>query len=138
MRTTRSLAWMLLITLVSPAAFGACVGDYSLSGEYKQSEVVLTGLVTDAHLIEDKDDPEAFAGIIYSVRADHTYRGGLQTIVRIYSENTSGRFPMELGTRYVLFLHKSGPNLSAYDCGNSGPADEKAAVIEYLMRTGNK
>ncbi|WP_267225543.1 hypothetical protein [Dyella silvae] len=126
------LAWSLLAAVASPAAFGACAGDYSLPGEYKWSEAVITGLVTDAHLIEDKDDPEVFAGILYSVRLDHVYKGNLPSVAKIYSENNSGRFPMELGKRYVLFLHKSGPNLSAYDCGNSGPVDEKAAVIKFL------
>lgn len=126
------LASSLLVAVASPAAFGACVGDYSLPGEYRWSEAVITGLVTDAHLIEDKDDPEVFAGIRYSVRVDHAYKGNLPGVIQVYSENSSGRFPMDLGTRYVLFLHKSGSNLSAHDCGNSGPVDDKAAAIKFL------
>jgi hypothetical protein len=132
MMTVASQALLLSAAAASPIAFGACLGDYSLSGEYHRSDAVLTGLVTDAHLIEDKSDPVAFLGIVYSVRVDRSYRGGLRGVVRVYSENSSGRFPMELGRRYVLFLHKSGPNLAAYDYSNSGPVEDKAAVLRSL------
>jgi len=132
MRTVGLLSLLLSAAVASPMAFGACLGDYSLSGEYHRSDAVLTGLVTDAHLIEDKGDPVSFLAIVYSVRVDRSYRGDLRGVVRVYSENSSGRFPMELGTHYVLFLHKSGPNLAAYDCGNSGPIEDKAAVLRSL------
>jgi hypothetical protein len=132
MRLGVLLTLLLPAVVASPGAAGVCLGDYSLSGEYSRSEAVLTGMVTDAHLVEDKADPEIFAGIDYSVRVDRSYRGDLHGVVHVYSENSSGRFPMELGTRYVLFLHKSGTNLAAYDCGNSGTIDDKSTVLRAL------
>lgn len=132
MRLGVLLALLLSALTASPGAAGVCLGDYSVSSEYSRSEAVLTGTVTDAHLVEDKTYPVSFAGIAYSVSVDRSYRGDLHGVVQVYSENSSGRFPMELGTRYVLFLHKSGTNLTAYDCGNSGPIDDKATVLRAL------
>src|SRR4249919_3519214 len=131
---------IFIATLIASAfpgsTFAACfLGDYSMPAEYQRSEAVISGVVTDAHLVRDKQDPGSFSGIVYTVEISRSFRGSLHAKVNIYSENSSGRFPMELGTEYVLFLSRQGRTLVADNCGNSAPYDKPiVAALEKLGR----
>jgi hypothetical protein len=52
----------------------------------------------------------------------------LEKPLEIFSENTSGRFPMQLRRRYVLFVYREAGRLMVDNCGNSGFIEDKAVV----------
>ena len=125
---------VLLLVVASPALHAACLlGDYSVASEFKRSEAVVTGVVMAARVVQDAQHSWPFLGIAYTVQVQHTYRGKPQNNVVMFSENNSGRFPMELGSSYVLFLYKAGPHLEADYCGNSGPVADKQRVLVALQ-----
>ena len=133
----RNILVALFIAFAFPvASSAACVlGNYSVPAEYQRSEAVISGVATDAHLVPDREDPESFSSISYTIKVTQSFHGSLRSQVTIFSENSSGRFPMELGTEYVLFLSRQGHNLVADNCGNSAPYSESTvAAIKRLGR----
>ncbi|MDE1953754.1 MAG: hypothetical protein KGJ16_13400 [Betaproteobacteria bacterium] len=85
-----------------------------------------------ARVVQDTQHSWPDLGTAYTVQVSHTYRGTPVKELVVFSENNSGRFPMELGVSYVLFLHKAGANLEADYCGNSGQVANKQKVLATL------
>ncbi len=124
---------VLLLIAVSPLLHAACLlGDYSVASEFKRSGAVVTGIVMAARVVPSTPHSWPDLGIAYTVQVEHTYRGKPEKDLVVFSENNSGRFPMELGVSYVLFLYKTGPHLEADYCGNSGQVAHKQKVLATL------
>jgi hypothetical protein len=123
----------LLMLVHPPAVSAACLlGDYSVPTEFERSVAVLVGTVVDERAI-----PEAknlYEGVTYSVKTDETLRGKLPAIVELLSENSSGRFPMAKGQKYVLFIYQVADRLAVDNCGNSGPLAEKENVLNAVRQ----
>ena len=85
-----------------------------------------------ARVVQDAQHSWPDLGIAYTVQVEHTYRGKAKRNLVVFSENNSGRFPMELGVSYVLFLYKAGDHLEADYCGNSGEVAHKQKVLATL------
>ena len=64
-------------------------------------------------------------GTTYSVQVEEVLRGSPGKTVKLFSENSSGRFPMEVGAAYLVFVHEELDRLAADYCGNSGKLPEK-------------
>ena len=127
----------LLATVLLPeAAIGACLlNDYSVKAEYDRSAGVLTGQVASQQTVSAVG--HLFDGVVYTVQVETLYRGSLDRVIQIFSENSSGRFPMQRRVRYVLFVYSDAGHLVVDNCGNSGPVSEKATVlraVEALVR----
>ena len=132
------IAALIISTLPGTTCATCLLGNYSVPAEYQRSEAVISGVVTDAHLVPDKEDPESSSGISYTIKITHSFRGSLHVKTTIYSENSSGRFPLELGTEYVLFLSKQGHEFVADNCGNSGPYYEKKSTVAAIEKLARK
>ena len=53
-------------------------------------------------------DKEGFLdGDFYTVRVEELFRGKIPKTIQEFSENSSGRFPMKIGAKYVLFVHRA-------------------------------
>jgi|ERR1700733_2514520 hypothetical protein len=112
------------------AANGACLlTDYSLNAEFRRSDAVLVGSVLSERNVPGDDKADTPGGTVYVVKVSEPLRGSLGKTVEIFSENSSGRFPMKIGTSYLLFLYRRQGALSADYCGNSGPVAEKADAL---------
>ena len=112
------------------AALGACLqDDYTVKAEFPRSVAVVKVLVVSERNVPDPDAPEFIGGTIYRVKIQESFRGALQGIVEVFSENSSGRFPMERRREYLLFLYRDAGRLSADPCGNSGLVSEKKDVL---------
>lgn len=59
------------------------------------------------------------------MKVEAVYRGDVSGSLVIFSENSSGRFPMEPHIPYVLFIYREAGRLMVDNCGNSGPHLEK-------------
>jgi hypothetical protein len=122
------------LSVVGGVRSACLLSDYSVQAEFNRSEAVVVGKVVAERTVPDAEQPEVYGGVIYTVAIEQSYRGQLRKNVELFSENTSGRFPMKRGTRYLLFLSRDGSHLSADNCGNSGPTSEKEAVVVEIRR----
>jgi hypothetical protein len=120
----------LIVFGLANTALGACLlDDYSVGAEYGRSVAVVTATVLSERTVPDKTEPEFIAGTFYTLRIQESFRGTLTNTAEVYSENSSGRFPMEKGKAYLLFLYRDEGQLSADPCGNSGLVSQKKDVL---------
>jgi hypothetical protein len=123
----------LVAFAVAGAALGACLlDDYSVKAEYVRSFAVVRARVISERQVPDPEAPEFIGGTIYPVRIQKSFRGTLHGTVEVFSENSSGRFPMEKGKPYLLFLYRAQGRLSADPCGNSGLVAQKRDVLAVV------
>jgi hypothetical protein len=104
-----------------------------VSDEFYVSDLVLTGTVLYAENVVDPTDPKGVTGTFYTMEVDATFRGKAPRLLKLYSENSTARFPMELHRRYVLFLTLDiGRNWVVDNCGNSGELSKAADTMSDL------
>ncbi|MBI1818325.1 MAG: hypothetical protein HYR72_25370 [Deltaproteobacteria bacterium] len=113
--------------------FAACVnGHPSLEQEYRSSAVVFAGRVGSQEVT-----PEAGGyadGTTYSVSVEEVLRGAPGKTINLFSENSSGRFPMRAGTSYLIFVYEEQGRSMVNYCGNSGELTEKASALGSLRK----
>ncbi len=114
----RSTTALTLIMLLTENAMGACLnGHPSVAQEYRNSYAVFIGEVIS-------ENPEAtsrgfFDGTSYVVRLREAFRGKPNKTLTLFSENSSGRFPMKMGEAYLLFVYQLSGRTMVDNCGNS-------------------
>jgi hypothetical protein len=117
--------------LVSSVAGAVCIkGNPSIADEYSNSQYVFIGKV-----ILQKDVPESknyYEGNEYTVEVLDIFKGNPTSPVVIFSENSSGRFPMSVGGKYILFVYYELGRYQVSNCGNSGFVSEKKHVIQAI------
>ena len=125
---------LLLSFAVAPHAAAACFpADTTVVGEYERSDAVVRATVMSVQAEDDPAEPGFVAGHAYTLRVDETLKGvGVRGFVPVYDENDSGRFPLEPGGEYVLFLAQGPKGYVVDACGNSANAREGAAVLAEL------
>jgi len=107
-------------------------GQPSVQHEYQGSYGVLIG-----HVVAERAVPESkdyLDGTAYSVRVDEVLRGKLPDSIEVFSENTSGGFPMDHGSKYLLFLYQALGRTMVNNCGNSGLLSAKTEVLDTVRR----
>lgn len=70
----------------------------------------------------------------YTVEIQEIFKGNPTNPIVIFSENSSGRFPMSVGETYVLFVHYELGRYQIDNCGNSGLLSEKQDSIQVLRQ----
>jgi hypothetical protein len=106
---------VLIISLwfgVGASASAACVeGHLTVQKEYARSVGVFTGTVISERRAPSADADREPDGTMYQVRVDETLRGRVNGRVDLFSENSTGRYPMEIGTKVSLVrVWRSRPN----------------------------
>ena len=110
------LACALLLT--GPLSLGFCPKpDPSVACEFLNSSVVLIGKVVSVHTVPPRG--EALDGWTYVLSVQEWFRGPRTRTIEVFTENTSGRFPLDVGKTYLLFASQAGGRLTITDCGNS-------------------
>ncbi len=133
--TRNSFRFLFLqIALVwTHGAFAVCVnGHPSLEQEYENSAVVFVGRVISKEFTSESKN--YLDGITYSVSVQEILRGTSAKTFRLFSENSSGRFPMRVGATYLVFAYEALGRLTVDSCGNSGKLPEKAEVLSVLRK----
>lgn len=91
--------------------------------------VLLVRVLSATPLHEDADDPDGISAIRYRVARLRLLGGRAPATFDLTSENTSARFPMEVGGRYLLYLQRDRAGRYCVDaCGNSRPLVGKHAA----------
>lgn len=81
--------------------------------------MVLIGTVVSKNNLPDPDEPGFWSGTLYTLKTEAILKGNPSSSVQVFSPNDSGRLPLDKGTRYILFLHQIGGQLTVNACGNS-------------------
>ena len=119
--------------MVRPPGGAVCLeGRLSVEREYRKSASVLIGRVIASRAVPESK--EYLEGTVYSIRVEEAIHGELPDTVEVFSENTSGRFPMDVGTRYLLFVYRQLGRTMVDNCGNSGPVSSTAEVLKAVRR----
>jgi hypothetical protein len=122
---------ILVIFLFSPTIFAACLeGHPSIPIEFAKSPHIIIGEVTQVDAVSERGN--YYDGHNYTVRIIETIKGNLKSIIFIFSENSSGRFPMRVGESYILFLYEEVNTLQVDNCGNSGLLTKKQDVVKEV------
>lgn len=108
----------LILILWSSLASAACPNGYpTISEEYRSSVMVLIGKVV-AHAATPAEG-DFYDGDTYTVIPLRVLKGSPGSKVDLFSENSTGRFPMDMNREYLLFVYEEGGRLMVDNCGNS-------------------
>lgn len=99
--------------------------------EYRGSDVVVVGTVMRAAPVPLSRDFQE--GTAYTVRVNEALKGKAPAQLRIFSENSGARFPMRVGTKYLLFIDHLERSVID-NCGNSGPVATRRQAVATARR----
>jgi|SRR5208337_1664926 len=122
------LALFIMETLFVGLASAFCRQPRPLPvcAELFYSNAVFVGTVLSDRVIPATGD-------MYHLKNVRPLRGNLQNEVEVFSENSSGRFPMEIGKSYLLFVKRDPEgNFEVDNCGNSGALPEAKFIIDQV------
>jgi hypothetical protein len=104
-------------------------------GEFYKSHAVVIGTV----ISEQKVDRIA-AGMIdgwsYELNVTKVLRGPATNPLWVYTENSTGRLRLQVGTTYLLFAEEYEDKLLISNCGNSRPISEAQDKIRQIEEIG--
>lgn len=119
------------ILFVSVNADAVCLnGNPSVKHEYDDGPIVLVGKVTAKKAVAESRD--YYEGDEYTVQAQEIFKGVPPNPLLIFSENSSGRFPMEVGSTYLLFIHEEMNRYQVSNCGNSGLLSKEKDTLNEI------
>jgi hypothetical protein len=137
MKTTiKTLIASLALTLSVAGASAQCRARHmTISDELHNSGETIVATVLDEQNVPDSSFH--MDGVDYIVKVDRVLRGKLihTDTVRIFSENSPEKFPMQIGKQYLLFVHLDYNRLEVDNCGNSGMLE--ASTIENAHQLKN-
>ncbi|MDR0274030.1 MAG: hypothetical protein LBI48_01550 [Burkholderiaceae bacterium] len=112
----------------------------SVKDEFAASQYVVEGVVQAEKTALGPSAPPLMT--LYTVQVLRSFKGKPGKTIVLTSKHTSERFPMSVGTKYLLFVQKelisdSGRAASlhwyVYDCGNSDALDLKQDALREVM-----
>jgi len=131
---------LLLAGAASAAAY--CDSFPTVEQEFKTTALVFVGRVTSAREVGVRSQAVS-GGTFYSVKVAQALKGSPSKTVELYSENSSGRFPMQVGEQYLIFADYGvfesirGRKLAINNCGNSAPLAKAQKAIAVLHALTN-
>lgn len=116
--------------LASDLASAVCLdGNPSIVQEYSASQSVFIGKVMGKKHVSESHD--YYDGDEYKVQVQDIFKGKATNPIIIFSENSSGRFPLTEGSIYLIFVYNELGRYQINNCGNSGLLSaKKDAVLE--------
>jgi hypothetical protein len=107
--------------LTGMSAHAACLnGHPSVREEQQNSKAVVLARVVGQREVPETSDGFYFDGTIYRIKIERAFQGNIGADAELFSENSSGRFPMAVGSKYLLFINERHDRLLVDYCGNSG------------------
>jgi hypothetical protein len=95
------------------------------------SDAVFVGTVISARSVPPRG-AEELDGWLYTLNVQELFRGPRTRTIKVFTENSSGRFPLDVGRTYLLFAHKLDGRLTIGNCGNSALLSKAAEAIRKL------
>jgi hypothetical protein len=138
--TLATLLASALAVAAGPASALCTDGRHpSLPEEFADSDIVATGTARLVRRVVDPSDPEGYVATIHEIQVRKIFRGRIPKRLYVESPNTSGRFPLDAGKTYLLFLQRDANPAHHFvdNCGHSAPVDDARRLLPQLrkMRT---
>ena len=142
MRALKFIVSSALLVAAAASAAAHCDNFPTIEQEFKTSALVFVGRVSSAREVRVRSLAVS-GGTFYSVKVAQALKGSPSKTVELYSENSSGRFPMQIGEQYLVFADYGvfegirGRKLAINNCGNSAPlakAQKALAVLHALTK----
>ena len=131
---SKALLIIGLWSVFADSASAVCLdGHPTVPAEYRHSYVVFIGTVIAESMVLPPDE-HFDDGKMYTIKVDEIYHGSAVETLRLFSENDSGRFPMDVGTRYLLFAHRDHGQLIVDSCGNSEVLNDKSSALAAVRK----
>jgi hypothetical protein len=130
---------MVSILLIASLCSAYCPSYPNVKQEFAESKLVFIGKVISEEKVHESSDGY-FDGINYTILVVETLRGKLGQVVMVFSENSSGRFPMETGETYLVFTSLTPDTFAGVPvytisyCGNSGKVQEKKNALSLARK----
>jgi len=130
-----ALALVSLTLFLTRAAGAFCFAPQPrlVCAEYFRSQAVVIAKLTRVRHVVPANEQD---GLFYTLRTERVLRGGIDTVFRIYEENSTSRasFDWKVGQSYLLFLnHYQSTNAWGLDgCGNSAPISAAASTLNAI------
>jgi len=106
---------------------------------YARSFSVFTATVISQRHVPPLDKFFDLDGDMYTIKVEEVFRGKLPRTVELFSENSSGRFLMTVGAKYILFIYREHGRLMVDNCGNSDLLTEGSATVAAVRKlSGSK
>ncbi len=162
------MALVSATALTPTGAHAYCVGDdqahpavpyyYSVPKEFGRARFVIEGVVTNETWLGEDGKPKRlsppfnshqnrpggitapYMGAWYDVQVTRSFKGKPPTRLHLFSENSTARFWLNKGERYLLFVTEEpfdapvGRALTADTCGNSARINR--ALLRKLQSLG--
>lgn len=129
LKSPSTIALLLCHILLSAAAFALCPGpQIKANGEFFKADLVFTGKVLSEHYVERGDN----AWWYYRIRLWQVLKGPALKEVTVYTEDASSRFPLEIGSDYLLFADRRRERFWIDSCGNSALLSEAAESLDRI------
>ena len=113
-------------------------GHPSVAKEYQTAKAVAVARVVSQREVPETSDGFYYEGTMYTVQIDRIFRGNFGPEAEIFSENSSGRFPMVVGSVYLLFMDEPHNRLVVDYCGNSGILSKRVKELREVERLARK
>ena len=116
-------------------ALAWCESYPTVAEEFSHSSTVLVGKVVTEEKVNAAGE-DYFDGVNYQLNVSEVLRGENIKNITLFSENSSGRFPMTVGKSYLVFasvehgLLPGYPVLAVSSCGNSGLLSESRPKLQ--------
>ena len=138
MRTYRAICACLLfccsaaLFFATPAS-GFCFQPHpSVACDFLNSDAVFTGKVVHVRAVADT---EGFTdGWYYELQVLQLFRGPHGSVIEVYTGNDTGRYPLELGEKYLIFAYIYEKKLEIDNCGDSAPLSEAKNTINQIEK----
>ena len=136
----RTLATIITFFALYPFdALAWCESYPTVAEEFSHSFIVLVGKVVAEEKVNAAGE-DYFDGVNYKLTVSEVLRGENIKSITLFSENSSGRFPMTVGKSYLVFasvehgLLPGYPVLAVSSCGNSGLLSESRPKLQEARR----
>ena len=99
---------------------------------------VFIGKVVKKRTVPGSADDYFLDGDTYRVVPTHIYKGNIKGPLDLFSENSSGRFPMIPGREYLLFVDAEQGRLIVNSCGNSDLLSHAEKAVAAVARISHR
>ncbi len=131
--TCAPLAGVAALLLFVDSAGAVCPEPHpKVCAEFFKSDAVFVGTVLTERTVPERE--RAYDGWVYRLRVRQTFRGAVRDILEVFTENSSGRFPLVVGETYLLFASVDEGRLTIDNCGNSGPLSQLQNLIPQIRK----
>jgi hypothetical protein len=96
--------------------------------------MVVVASVVEEQPVGAMPDGYFLEGKLYELTVEKAFRGNPGPTIELFDENTSGRFDMSVGTKYLLFVYEEHGRFRVDNCGHSAEFSKSGATVKQVEK----